>query len=426
MKDLAIKAENITKIFHRTHKKSSIAGLAGNLFSGKYRENNDNIVVAVDDLSFELKTGEALGIIGNNGAGKSTLLKILCGITKPSSGKVFIDGEISAFLDMGTAMVPELTGKENIFIYGEFQGLSPATIRKRYTSIVEFSELDDFIDTPVKYYSSGMMMRLAFAVVAHSEKDILMFDEAFAVGDIFFRAKCQKWLNDLRNKNKSIILVSHSMNELANFCDRLILLDKGKIIASGSVSEVVKNYNERQFRWGKKQPLLKIHSSNTIVTEAKNKTVEEVQWSKTEAPGDGHCMILGAQLVSNGETKDGKDGGALDLIIRASLYDFAGDIGFIISDVLESRIVSDFARHHFEKEHSSFPEGDFNLEWSIPQHLLNNGIYKVSILILDSGRHIQYRTLNVVSFEIMRENEPENLFIFPLKTDHDFLISEHK
>ena len=421
---IAIKAENITKTFRKFHKKSSFAGLASMLFTSKKRQFSEEVVVAVDNLSFELKKGEALGIIGNNGTGKSTLLKILCGITKQTSGTVTVDGEISAFLDMGVALVPELTGSENIFIYGEFQGLSPANLKLMYPSIVKFSELDDYIDTPVKYYSTGMMMRLAFSVVAHSKKDILMFDEAFAVGDIFFRTKCQKWLDELKNRNKSIVLVSHSMNEVVNFCDHLILMDKGKIIANGNVGDVVNFYNETYLRKGNKQSE-KFQDMDSTVASAKKNITDEVQWTDAEAPGDIHCKIIGAQIINSVGTTEANNED-LKLKILAAISDFTGDIGFIISDILENRVICEFALHHFKRESASFQNDKFDLVWSIPRHLLNNGVYKIGIIILNSEGSVRYRALNVLSFKIERENEPENRYVFPLRAKHDFSISEHR
>lgn len=422
MKDIVIKAENITKIFHKTHKKSSFTGFTYGMFSKGRKEIREDIVTAVDNISFEIAKGQTLGIIGNNGAGKSTLLKILTGITKPTSGKVTVNGEISAFLDMGSSLIPELTGKENIFIYGELQGISPANIRKWYSSIVEFSEIGDYIDTPIKYYSSGMIMRLAFSVIVFSDKDIFIFDEAFAVGDIMFRAKCQKFLYDLKKKNKSVILVSHNMHEAANLCDHMILLNKGKIIASGNAVEVIRHYNDIKYKKdGKGKDVIELYELAKIPENKKIK--QEVVWNEDLAPEDIGCKILGAQILCDPE-KNKNNGGDLSLRVFIKTSSFHGDIGFAVTDFLDYKLFGDYTLHHLEHNNASVSDGEYALTWSIPLNLLNNGIYKVSLFIFNSEQSVSYRLFDILTFEVCHENDKDQNFYLPVRIKLDFSITD--
>lgn len=197
---------------------------------------------ALRDASFDLKRGERLGIIGRNGAGKSTLLQILAGILAPTLGEVEVRGRIAALLELGSGFNPEFTGRENVYMNGTVLGLSPEELDARYEAIAAFAGIGDFIDQPVKLYSSGMLVRLAFAVSTHVDADILLIDEALAVGDIFFRQKCYKRLDDLRERGTAVVLVSHAMNEVEQFCQQAILLHQGSVNFQGNANEAVKRY----------------------------------------------------------------------------------------------------------------------------------------------------------------------------------------
>ena len=194
---------------------------------------------SVNDVSFELNRGQCMGIIGPNGAGKSTLLKILNGIIKPDKGQVKYRGRMGALIEVGAGFHPILTGRENIYINGTILGLSKAEIDKQFDSIVEFSGLEDFLETPVKNYSSGMRVRLGFSIAAHLDPDILLIDEVLAVGDMAFQSKCRDKIENLVNSGTSIIFVSHNMNLVSNVCQEAILLNKGKIVIHGSTSDVI-------------------------------------------------------------------------------------------------------------------------------------------------------------------------------------------
>lgn len=198
---------------------------------------------ALNDVSFEVKRGETLGIIGSNGAGKSTLLKLLSRITTPTRGEIFIDGKVASLLEVGTGFHPELTGRENIYLNGAILGMSRKEIDSKLASIIEFSECEKFIDTPVKRYSSGMYVKLAFSVSAHLDADILIMDEVLAVGDVKFQHKCLDKMREIAaREQRTILYVSHNMESVRRLCKRCIILDHGKLVYNGDTDEACKRY----------------------------------------------------------------------------------------------------------------------------------------------------------------------------------------
>lgn len=205
---------------------------------------------ALKDVSFEVQPGEVLGIIGRNGAGKSTLLKVLSRITSPTEGRVEINGRVASLLEVGTGFHPELTGRENVFLNGAILGMTKAEIRSKFDEIITFAEIDKFIDTPVKRYSSGMYVRLAFAVAAHLEPEILIVDEVLAVGDAEFQKKCLGKMSEVANRGRTVLFVSHNMDAVRRLCSRGILLKGGQIQAAGSVDRIVNDYLSVAARYG--------------------------------------------------------------------------------------------------------------------------------------------------------------------------------
>lgn len=197
---------------------------------------------ALDDISFEIKSGEITGIIGRNGAGKSTLLKVLSRITSPTSGTIGIKGRIASLLEVGTGFHPELTGRENVFLNGAILGMSRHEVAVKFEQIVEFAEIGEFIDTPVKRYSSGMYVRLAFAVAAHLDPEILLVDEVLAVGDANFQKKCMGRMQEVGKDGRTIIFVSHNMTAISSLCPRAIWIDQGRIAGDGASASVIQNY----------------------------------------------------------------------------------------------------------------------------------------------------------------------------------------
>ena len=199
--------------------------------------------MALEDVSFEVKPGERVGIIGHNGAGKSTLLKLLSRVTAPSEGEIGLNGRIASMLEVGTGFHPELTGRENVYMNGAILGMTKKEIDKKIEDIIEFSEVRQFIDTPVKRYSSGMFVKLAFSVAAHLDSEIMIMDEVLAVGDVAFQTKCLNKMNEVsRNEGRTILYVSHNMNTVRQLCNRCIVLDHGHIIFDGSVEEGIALY----------------------------------------------------------------------------------------------------------------------------------------------------------------------------------------
>jgi lipopolysaccharide transport system ATP-binding protein len=199
---------------------------------------------ALKDVSFEIEKGDVVGVMGRNGSGKSTLLKILSRITAPTTGKALLHGRLASLLEVGTGFNYELTGKENVFLNGSILGLKDREIRARYDSIVEFAEIADFMETPVKRYSSGMRVRLAFAVAAHLDPEILILDEVLAVGDAKFQEKCLNRIDEIRNSGVTVLFVSHSAQQVLKLCTKGILLDQGKVVSTGTAKEVTKKYFE--------------------------------------------------------------------------------------------------------------------------------------------------------------------------------------
>ena len=197
---------------------------------------------ALDGVSLEVRKGELVGIIGHNGAGKSTLLKILSRVTRPTTGEVEIYGRVGSLLEVGTGFHPDLTGRENVYLNGAILGMKRAEIARKFDEIVAFSELEKFIETPVKFYSSGMYVRLAFSVAAHLEPEILIMDEVLAVGDAAFQQKCLDKMRDIRRQGRTIFFVSHSMPAVTRLCRRAVLLERGRVVADGATREVINHY----------------------------------------------------------------------------------------------------------------------------------------------------------------------------------------
>jgi lipopolysaccharide transport system ATP-binding protein len=214
------------------------------------RQRQGEVFRALDGVSLDIEKGETLGIIGRNGAGKSTLLKILSRITTPTTGSVRMKGRTATLLEVGTGFHPELTGRENVFLNGAIMGMTHEEVSRKFDEIVAFSEIDRFIDTPVKRYSSGMYVRLAFAVAAHLEPEILIVDEVLAVGDIHFQKKCLGRMSEIQREGRTILFVSHNVSAVSRLCRNSILLDEGKLVAQGATSDVLATYVKRGTQGG--------------------------------------------------------------------------------------------------------------------------------------------------------------------------------
>jgi lipopolysaccharide transport system ATP-binding protein len=257
MGDIVVRLERIGKQYHigrKLHGRKSVQDVVTDALISPFRwaggllrqvtgaTDVDQMIWALRDVSFEIKRGEIVGIVGRNAAGKSTLLKILSRITEPTEGHGEIHGRVGSLLEVGTGFHPELTGRENLFLNGAILGMRKTEIERKFDEIVAFAEIDKFIDTPVKHYSSGMYVRLAFAVAAHLEPEILIVDEVLAVGDVAFQKKCLGKMSEVSRGGRTVLFVSHNMAAVENLCSRGILLDEGRVLFSGDMKQTVDHY----------------------------------------------------------------------------------------------------------------------------------------------------------------------------------------
>jgi lipopolysaccharide transport system ATP-binding protein len=244
--------------------------------------NNDSEIWALKDINFDVNQGEVIGIIGRNGAGKSTLLKVLSQITEPTEGEAHIRGRIASLLEVGTGFHPELTGRENIYLNGAILGMTRAEIKSKFDAIVAFAELEKFIDTPVKRYSSGMYVRLAFAVAAHLEPEILLVDEVLAVGDAEFQTKCLGKMGEVAKEGRTILFVSHNMQAVQSLCGTALQFEAGKIVALADSRTVVSHY----------------------LTGVGDKS-SEISWQEDSAPGNDEIKLTAVRVFADGEDSSG-------------------------------------------------------------------------------------------------------------------------
>ncbi len=265
MSDIAIRVQNLSKLYRIGQRESyyTLRDTLVNAWKAPFRffrangdqrpsgsdsqfavrnSQSDNSIWALKDVSFEVKRGEVVGIIGRNGAGKTTLLKILSRITKPTEGYAEVHGRVGTLLEVGTGFHPELTGRENIYLNGAILGIKKAKIQRKLDEIVAFAEVEKFVDTPVKHYSSGMYMRLAFAIAAHLEPEILLIDEVLAVGDAAFQKKCLGKMGDVAKEGRTVLFISHNMHAVSLLCPKAMLLQAGNIAIQGSTSQVITRY----------------------------------------------------------------------------------------------------------------------------------------------------------------------------------------
>ena len=356
MSDVLIKVENVSKKYCKDLKRSmgyGVSDIARNMIgrpanSGTLRKDE---FWAVSDVSFEIKRGEALGIIGPNGSGKTTLLKMLNGIFWPDKGKISVYGKVGALIEVGAGFHPLLTGRENIYINGAILGMTKKEIDKEFDSIVDFAAIGDFLDTPVKHYSSGMFIRLGFAVAVHSKPDILLVDEVLAVGDVSFRAKCYEKIEDIR-KNCAIVFVSHNFSAVSRVSSTALLLNKGKSFFKGDVSKTIEKYSV--LLEGMKKTT---HTSGVVVEKHKINLPEEE----------------GKYIVSTGESAE------IELEIN-SIDDYE-DVSMRVCFL---SLASDFVAEwnsSFQNISLNLKKGFNNIKIQIGPIDLNPGIYRVSLLI---------------------------------------------
>jgi lipopolysaccharide transport system ATP-binding protein len=393
MTNLAISVENLGKMYHIGAKQARHDMLRDALVA-RFRRNGgsktDNILWALDDVSFEVKRGEVVGIIGGNGAGKSTLLKILSRITEPTKGQVTIHGRVGSLLEVGTGFHPELTGRENTYLNGAILGMSRGEIDRKFDEIVAFSEIERFLDTPVKRYSSGMYVRLAFAVAAHLEPEILLVDEVLAVGDVAFQKKCLGKMGDVAKEGRTVLFVSHNMVAVQTLCQSAYWIDKGRIKEQGLVRPVVTSY----LRAGLPEEESCERVWHDIATAPGNATVRLHRIAvrpENGRPGD----IITMRSPFSIEVDYWNLLPEAHLHTTLHIYNDQGIIAFTTGPHLDPTI------------HIKPPSGLFRAVCHVPANLLNSGFHRVELLFVRTGKDEAPKVDAAVGFEVLDDAERE-------------------
>ena len=387
----AIRVENVSKRFYvdlakpraryRTLRED-LNRLASSWLSRRKGENGaETDFWALNDVSFEAPHGEVVGVIGRNGAGKSTLLKIMSRITRPTRGRVLIEGRVGSLLEVGTGFHPELTGRENIFLNGAILGMSRREILDKFDAIVDFAGTERFLDTPVKHYSSGMSMRLAFAVAGHLEPEVLLIDEVLAVGDGDFQKKCLGRMGDLASSGRTILFVSHNLTAVRTLCQTAIWLDRGEIKLHGPVNEVVNGY---------------IESGETLASE-------RVWESPETAPGNDQLRLRRVSVLPrDGEAKSITVETPLD--VEFELWNLAGpsilNLNLVLYSLEGSCVFNSIAPA------ASVPAGVFRGRCRIPGDLLNDGAYSIRLLAVKDRTSVILDLPDLAAFEVHDVERP--------------------
>lgn len=338
----------------------------------------DGLLWALRDVSFQLEQGEVLGVIGRNGAGKSTLLKILSKVTGPTTGQIKLRGRIASLLEVGTGFHPELTGRENIFLNGAILGMSRDEISRKFDEIIIFSEVEKFVDTPVKRYSSGMYVRLAFAVAAHLDPEIMVIDEVLAVGDAAFQRKCLGKMSENASQGRTILFVSHNMAAINRLCTRAVLLEKGQLIADGPATEITAKY----------------------LSVASGETSNRV-WNLENAPGTEELRLVSVQLLG----EDGNPVSVVDvreqLVLRVEYQVNKPGLKFRCTLGFNTQGIYAFAAMEPTEEVRPH-KGRYFSSITVPSHLLAEGEYIISVSIFaSSGAKMHYVSLrDAIAFQV--------------------------
>ena len=355
---------------------------------------------ALKNISFDIQKGDRVGIIGRNGAGKSTLLKILSRITEPTSGTVKIKGRVASLLEVGTGFHPELSGRENIFLNGAILGMGRAEIKKHFDAIVDFAEVEKFLDTPVKRYSSGMYVRLAFAVAAHLEPEILVIDEVLAVGDAQFQKKCLGKMEDVsRNEGRTVLFVSHNMAAIKSLCTRGIVLAGGAMAYNGNQMDAVAYYQN-------------VHQINSVF---------ENTGDLSSAPGNDAIRIMRFEVLP-------REGDILSIFSGVDFHiDFYNTLENknidITLEVENQDNIMIFHSGHVITRNNDSGRGVYSLRLSLPTKFLNTGKYFVSLIFGESQRYMVYSVKDIVSFEVSAETTGTNSDTLPGITLPDLAVS---
>lgn len=352
--------------------------------AGQPEDASDKIFWALKNVSFEVKAGEVIGVIGRNGAGKSTLLKILSRITKPTDGYARIRGRVGSLLEVGTGFHPELSGRENVYLSGALLGMRRNEIARKFDEILAFAEVEKFVDTPVKHYSSGMYLRLAFAIAAHLEPEILLVDEVLAVGDAAFQKKCLGKMGDVAREGRTILYVSHHLGALANLCPRAILLVGGEKVADDESNRVISQY----------------------ITLGNENQGEKVWTDPKTAPASETVRLSAVRLISGGECTTEMDI-QKDIQVEVEFTTLKSDahlgVGMHLFDKLGVTVLASANFHSVNLGHDEwfgrpFPIGSFRTVCTIPGNFLNEGRYTLTVLVLNQITRLEAYAPEILSF----------------------------
>ena len=360
-----------------SHNAPNAESPAVNTAAAAAANGNSRFIWALKDINFNVRQGEVVGLIGRNGAGKSTLLKILARITRPTEGHAEIHGRVGSLLEVGTGFHPELTGRENVYMSGAILGMHKIEIDRKFDEIVAFSEVERFLDTPLKHYSSGMQMRLAFAVAAHLEPEILLVDEVLAVGDAAFQKKCLGKMSDVARRGRTIVFVSHNMAAVKALCSRAIFIRDGAVAKSGVVSGVVDDYLSGS------TSRVSVRESRDLETAPGNENIRMVYIRAMPPDGNATITIDTGMLI-----EIGFDSLLKNINLDCTVYVTSSDgvlvfeSGYIISSDCDSR------------------SGFYHLTGRIPGHLLNAGRYSLNVLFGKDQRHVLFRMDDVIFFQV--------------------------
>ena len=428
MTDIAIKVQNLSKCYHiydnpRDRLKQFVAPRLQRL-TGQSPKQYFREFWALKDVSFEIKKGETVGIIGRNGSGKSTLLQMICGTLNPTSGSIQTHGRIAALLELGSGFNPEFTGRENVFMNASVLGLSNQEIDARFDDIVAFADIGDFIEQPVKTYSSGMMVRLAFAVIAHVDADILVIDEALAVGDVFFQQKCMRYLRALQNNGGTVVFVSHDTAAVVSLCDSAILLLHGANAVFGKTDEICQMYiqdlySERNTPEVSASTINDIGSANNLAMAQRNSNASEIFFEGAEqaeniiriTPFRHEAEFFGNEGVKIVDTWfECKDGARVSMVKGGDLVKFCISaksiqniqhpaFGLIIKDRLGQYVFAEGTDLAYRNYLLTISPGDSILvkfEFLMP--ILIQGEYSLNVAVAEGigDEHIQHHWINDV------------------------------
>jgi len=345
----------------------------------------DETIWALKEVSFEIKRGEVVGIIGRNGAGKTTLLKILSRITEPTEGYAEIRGRVGSLLEVGTGFHPELTGRENIYLNGAILGMRKAAIEQKFDEIVDFAEIEKFIDTPVKHYSSGMYVRLAFAVAAHLEPEILLVDEVLAVGDAAFQKKCLAKMGDVAEQGRTVLFVSHNMVALQSLCQRAVLLQEGSVVEEGETISVINSYLDQSAAY----------------------TLEQ-RWTQVDsAPGNELVRLHSARILTDEGTVPDRITVWTPINLEFCYWNLVPDVKLNLSLILynsQGTIVFNTTSSFESQWHGKpFSKGMFRSCCAVPGKLLNDGSYYLDLLIVMDTTRVLFTFKEILRFDVRED-----------------------